>query len=133
MSAAAGSTRARPAPTCPTCGGGPALEQLLRGGAAEATPYLRYYNYQAKGEWNATLTDRLAPKATEHLPANVLALDYLGTVLAAANPIDDADAKGRVVKEHDHLMDATRYVIVSGRKRMKTKSGEAGSGNLSRG
>jgi hypothetical protein len=25
----------------------------------EATPYLRYYNYQAKGEWNGTLSDRL--------------------------------------------------------------------------
>ena len=25
----------------------------------EATPYLRYYNYQAKGEWNGTLTNRL--------------------------------------------------------------------------
>ncbi|HEY7170608.1 MAG TPA: carboxypeptidase regulatory-like domain-containing protein [Vicinamibacterales bacterium] len=25
----------------------------------EATPYLRYYNYQAKGEWNAALSSRL--------------------------------------------------------------------------
>ena len=28
---------------------------------------------------------------------------------------------GKVVKQNDHLMDATRYLIVSGRERMKTK------------
>ena len=31
------------------------------------------------------------------------------------------DEKGRIVKEHDHLMDATRYLIVSGLDRAKTK------------
>ena len=31
------------------------------------------------------------------------------------------DANGRVVKEKDHLMDATRYLVMSGRDRMKTQ------------
>ena len=31
------------------------------------------------------------------------------------------DASGRVVKEKDHLMDATRYLVMSGRDRMKTQ------------
>ena len=30
------------------------------------------------------------------------------------------DNEGRVVKQNDHLMDATRYFIVSGRERMTT-------------
>jgi hypothetical protein len=30
------------------------------------------------------------------------------------------DQEGRVVKEHDHLMDAMRYLIMSGRDRMRT-------------
>lgn len=35
------------------------------------------------------------------------------------------DEKGRIVKEHDHLMDATRYAIRSGRARMKTFAPQA--------
>ena len=31
------------------------------------------------------------------------------------------DQDGRIVKEHDHLMDAMRYLIMSGRDRMKTE------------
>jgi hypothetical protein len=31
------------------------------------------------------------------------------------------DEKGHIVKQNDHLMDATRYFIVSGRDRMTTK------------
>jgi phage terminase large subunit-like protein len=31
------------------------------------------------------------------------------------------DEKGRIVKEHDHLMDATRYLTMSGLERAKTK------------
>jgi hypothetical protein len=31
------------------------------------------------------------------------------------------DENGKVVKENDHLMDATRYLLVSGRQRMKTE------------
>lgn len=40
------------------------------------------------------------------------------------------DAKGRIVKEHDHLMDGTRYVVRSGRDRMKTQPGQRGDGML---
>jgi hypothetical protein len=29
------------------------------------------------------------------------------------------DEKGRVVKAHDHLMDATRYVVISGRPHLR--------------
>jgi septation ring formation regulator EzrA len=29
------------------------------------------------------------------------------------------DEKGKIVKAHDHLMDATRYLIVSGREQMR--------------
>jgi hypothetical protein len=35
------------------------------------------------------------------------------------------DDKGRVVKKDDHLMDATRYAVRSGRNRMKTKPGDS--------
>jgi hypothetical protein len=31
------------------------------------------------------------------------------------------DSEGRIVKQNDHLMDATRYLIVSGRELMRTK------------
>ena len=31
------------------------------------------------------------------------------------------DQEGRIVKEFDHLMDAFRYLVMSGRDRMKTK------------
>ena len=31
------------------------------------------------------------------------------------------DEKGNIVKRNDHLMDATRYLIVSGRRLMRTK------------
>lgn len=31
------------------------------------------------------------------------------------------DEDGRVVKQRDHLMDAMRYLVMSGRERMKTK------------
>lgn len=31
------------------------------------------------------------------------------------------DQEGRIVKQNDHLMDATRYLVMSGRDRMKTK------------
>jgi len=31
------------------------------------------------------------------------------------------DSEGRIVNQNDHLMDATRYLIVSGRERMKVK------------
>ena len=31
------------------------------------------------------------------------------------------DAEGRIVKQNDHLMDATRYLIMSGRERMKVQ------------
>jgi hypothetical protein len=31
------------------------------------------------------------------------------------------DTDGRIVKDHDHLMDATRYLIMSGRERMKVR------------
>ena len=31
------------------------------------------------------------------------------------------DQAGRIVKEFDHLLDAMRYLIMSGRDRMKTK------------
>ena len=31
------------------------------------------------------------------------------------------DQEGRIVKQNDHLMDATRYLIMSGRDRMTTK------------
>jgi len=34
------------------------------------------------------------------------------------------DKDGKVVKENDHLMDATRYFVMSGRERMKTKPKE---------
>lgn len=34
------------------------------------------------------------------------------------------DEKGRIVKEHDHAMDATRYLVMSGIERMKTKPTE---------
>jgi hypothetical protein len=30
------------------------------------------------------------------------------------------DTEGRIVKQNDHLMDATRYLIMSGRDRMRT-------------
>jgi hypothetical protein len=33
----------------------------------------------------------------------------------------DDKGSGKIVKRDDHLMDATRYLIVSGRLRMKTK------------
>jgi hypothetical protein len=36
------------------------------------------------------------------------------------------DSVGRIVKQNDHLMDATRYLIVSGRERMKVKTGSTG-------
>ena len=35
------------------------------------------------------------------------------------------DEKGRIVKKDDHLMDATRYLVLSGRPRMKVKPPEA--------
>jgi hypothetical protein len=31
------------------------------------------------------------------------------------------DEKGKIVKENDHLMDATRYLIISGLKRAKVR------------
>ncbi len=31
------------------------------------------------------------------------------------------DRDGKIVKQNDHLMDATRYLIMSGRDRMRTK------------
>ena len=31
------------------------------------------------------------------------------------------DRDGKIVKQNDHLMDATRYLIMSGRERMKAK------------
>ena len=31
------------------------------------------------------------------------------------------DRDGKIVKQNDHLMDATRYLIMSGRDRMKAK------------
>lgn len=34
------------------------------------------------------------------------------------------DEKGKIVKENDHLMDATRYLIVSGRQRMDVQPGK---------
>lgn len=34
------------------------------------------------------------------------------------------DEKGRIVKENDHLLDATRYLVMSGLTRAKTKPGE---------
>ena len=34
------------------------------------------------------------------------------------------DSEGRIVKQNDHLMDATRYLIVSGRQRMQIKPPE---------
>jgi phage terminase large subunit-like protein len=39
------------------------------------------------------------------------------------------DSEGHVVKQNDHLMDATRYLIVSGREHMKTKPKPPGDGN----
>ena len=43
------------------------------------------------------------------------------------------DEEGRVVKQTDHLMDATRYLIMSGRERMKTKpKQQTPSGSLRR-
>ena len=34
------------------------------------------------------------------------------------------DKDGHIVKQNDHLMDATRYLIMSGRERMRTKPRE---------
>jgi phage terminase large subunit-like protein len=34
------------------------------------------------------------------------------------------DQEGRIVKTNDHLMDATRYLVMSGRERMRTKPAE---------
>ena len=34
-----------------------------------------------------------------------------------------ADAEGRPVKEHDHMMDLVRYFVMSGIERMKTEAG----------
>lgn len=39
------------------------------------------------------------------------------------------DSEGRAVKQNDHLMDAMRYLIVSGRERMRTKPKPPGDGN----
>jgi len=33
------------------------------------------------------------------------------------------DDKGRVVKQHDHVCDCVRYLVRSGRQRMKTRPG----------
>ena len=38
------------------------------------------------------------------------------------------DNDGKVVKQNDHLMDAMRYLIVSGRERMKVKPAPAKQG-----
>jgi hypothetical protein len=35
------------------------------------------------------------------------------------------DEKGRIVKKDDHLVDALRYCVRSGRERMKTKPGSS--------
>ena len=34
------------------------------------------------------------------------------------------DEKGKIVKSHDHLMDATRYVVMSGRARLSLPQDE---------
>jgi len=34
------------------------------------------------------------------------------------------DNDGRILKQDDHLMDATRYFVMSGRERMRTKPAE---------
>jgi hypothetical protein len=33
----------------------------------------------------------------------------------------DDKGSGKIVKRHDHLMDATRYLIITGRRHMRTK------------
>jgi hypothetical protein len=49
-------------------------------------------------------------------------LKVFGSLYRLAYGVPHVPTQGAIVKQSDHLMDSMRYLIVSGRERMKVKS-----------